>query len=108
MLSMPTPGSIAQEPIDIYIRPLLLKGSWVSRCTGGRGRLRSFFHELVVAASDSVAFRDRVSGPCFMKVRNTNATGRSFRYHYRTEAADSVAAVWQGVKRFSYTFVLDS
>lgn len=62
----------------------------------------------MAAASDDGKVQERVSGPCFMRVRFKTISGKRTCYYYRTEAATRSSQALQECRRFSYEFVVNS
>ena len=103
----------AQAPIDIFIRPLMLKVGW-SRCEREIGEDKEYYGELVVAEMNGVKCETTVAGPCFLRARlleeNEDALddGGVDRYTpgYVTREAQDAATRPLDMDRFGYTFSL--
>lgn len=89
----------ALEPLDVYIRPLMIEAGWVGRSIPGKGR----FWQPMVAGINDVDPTVLVAGPCFLEavVRQDSDTGYRAgvrvpvlkrTYGYVTEAAQSNVA----------------
>ena len=93
------------EPIDIYIRPLMLKAGWIKRKKQQQGGKQSPFRELVVAGLNGVPDEATVAGPCFLAAKLCKdtvyfQTKKQAVICFRTEKAN-----WAAKRNFfSYTF----
>lgn len=93
-----------QEPIDIYIRPLLLKAGWIKRKTG-KGEKRLQFRELVAAGLNGVPDEATVAGPCFLAAKLCKDTVYFQRKKHAVVCFRTKKANWAANKNFfSYTF----
>jgi hypothetical protein len=93
------------EPIDIYIRPLMLKAGWIKRRKQQQGGKQSTFRELVTAELNGVPDEATVAGPCFLAAKLCKdtvyfQTKKQAVICFRTEKAN-----WAAKRNFfSYTF----
>lgn len=94
-----------QEPIDIYIRPLSLKGGWIDRKAQQKGGKRLRFRELVVAGLNGVPDEATVAGPCFLAAKLFKDTGYTPSHKQAVISFRTEKANWAANRNFfSYTF----
>lgn len=103
----------AQAPIDIYIRPLMLKVGWCL-CTRKIGDQEEYNGELLVAEMNGVECQTTVAGPCFLRARlpelghpAIHGSVDHYSLGYVTEQAQYAATRPPGhADHFGYTFLL--